>query len=317
MSVKLFVLRGIAGTVFASGLIGGGYYALTSTPYHQSSQSHNNAQSLVAPDNTSSRPTLPKASEASKFLGAITQKLPWRHLATPKPQPVETASASQETSSSEPSNDTGVVANWEDISYGLTRPANYKEAPQTWHGKVTASISREIAQTEQKVINIKNIAKTATDCLAVAIAGEARGEVVTGQVGVANVVYNRVNTWGGSECVNVFAHNASGCQFYGACRGRHFSQDVMDRARTIAAAQLSGSLKDVTGGALYFHVCRDSATREKEKSQGKKVDFTTKIEHHCYYRDKDSDTTTASPVQYDLVRDESAPYNYRLEETRL
>lgn len=220
-------------------------------------------------------------------------------------------------------------ANWGDISYSLHRPSRVHLAPvipASVHENGGKSVSKtsvayrnspdetSAAARFSRIVPIFKPsapgAMKSINCFVQAIAGEARGETDTGQVGVAAVIKNRVNMWGGTYCGNIYSKSGSGCQFYGACRGvRHYSQDVVDRAKTIAAAIISGTIHDVTGGALYFHTCSVGSNEYGHR-------FLRKIKNHCYYAD-DMSKKKVDNISYRLIKDDTKEYGYRMEEYRI
>lgn len=100
----------------------------------------------------------------------------------------------------------------------------------------------------------------ALDCLADAVYYEARSESEDGQRAVAQVVLNRVRhpAFPRSVCGVVFqgSTRATGCQFSFTCDGsmrRSREPGAWERARTIAAQALSGSVFAPVGLATHFH----------------------------------------------------------------
>lgn len=203
-------------------------------------------------------------------------------------------------------------ANWLDISYPLHHPylsfnnkrdKTERVSPKEGVGYRFSRIVPIFKPSMQKV-------KASMNCFVQEIAGEARGETDTGQVGVAAVVKNRVEAWGGTYCSNIYSKSNNGCQFYGACHGvKHYSQDVVDRAKTIAAAVISGSVHDVTGGAIYFHTCSVGHNENGHR-------FLRKIKNHCYYAE-DMAKKHVDNISYKLIKDDTKAYGYRMEEYRI
>lgn len=122
-------------------------------------------------------------------------------------------------------------------------------------------------------------------CLSEAIYFEARGEPLAGQVGVAEVVLNRVDDPRYPKTVCGVTHQGVGrgrsCQFSYACDGR---ADVMssalprERAQKLAALMLAGRPRTVTAGATSFH-----AVRIRPDWAGR-MTRTATIGHHSFYR---------------------------------
>lgn len=98
------------------------------------------------------------------------------------------------------------------------------------------------------------------DCLTAAIYYEANSEPVDGQRAVAQVVLNRVRhpAFPHTVCGVVFqgSERKTGCQFSFTCDGslaRLPQRSGWERARTIAAAALTGSVYRPVGWATHYH----------------------------------------------------------------
>lgn len=124
-------------------------------------------------------------------------------------------------------------------------------------------------------------------CLTEAIYFEARGESLEGQIAVAEVILNRVDSplYPRTICGVVKQRGGGGCQFSYVCDGR---ADRMrdrvsaDRAGRIARAMLDGAPRVLTDGATHFH------TRAVRPSWSKRFARTTAIGAHLFYRQPDS-----------------------------
>lgn len=123
-------------------------------------------------------------------------------------------------------------------------------------------------------------------CLATAIYFEARGEPLPGQIAVAEVVLNRVESPAYPDTVCAVTSQGVGtagrsCQFSYACDGR---SDVMaagaarNRAEKLAALMLAGRARTVTSGATHFH------TRAVRPAWSSQMVRTTAIGQHIFYR---------------------------------
>lgn len=112
------------------------------------------------------------------------------------------------------------------------------------------------------------------NCLADVIYAEARGEGYTGQVAVAEVVVNRMNSgkFGGSICGVARAKG----QF--AKRPAIKEHGAYQTALNVAQSVIDGSAPKVTNGATYFH------TTAVSPSWSKKFKRTKKIGVHVFYR---------------------------------
>ena len=122
-------------------------------------------------------------------------------------------------------------------------------------------------------------------CLAEALYFEARGEGLSGQVAVAEVILNRVksrsfpNTVCGVVTQGTGKKNA--CQFTYTCDGKPeqvSNAAAFRRAGKIARVMLDGRPRVLTGDAVYYHniSVRPKWTRKLEK--------TAEIGEHIFYR---------------------------------
>jgi hypothetical protein len=122
-------------------------------------------------------------------------------------------------------------------------------------------------------------------CLTEAMYFEARGEGIAGQVAVAEVVLNRVDSvqYPNSVCAVVLqgAENSGACQFSYNCDGvknRVANKRAWERIGKIAWLMLQGRPRTLTDEALYFH---STAVRP---SWSRKYVRTAKIGRHVFYR---------------------------------
>ena len=122
-------------------------------------------------------------------------------------------------------------------------------------------------------------------CLAEAIYYESRGEPLPGQIAVAEVVLNRVqsrnypNTICGVTRQGVGSGRA--CQFSYACDGapeRMASAVPRDRAQKLARAMLDGYPLTLTDGATHFHATYVSPRWARQMTR------TAIIGRHLFYR---------------------------------
>lgn len=122
-------------------------------------------------------------------------------------------------------------------------------------------------------------------CLAKAIYHEARGEPLAGQIAVAEVVLNRVDSrqYPGTVCgvTSQGAGSGRGCQFSYACDGR---SDAMAsagprlRAEKLARLMLDGHPRSLTDGALFFHATHVAPSWSRSMTR------TAAIGNHRFYR---------------------------------
>jgi spore germination cell wall hydrolase CwlJ-like protein len=123
-------------------------------------------------------------------------------------------------------------------------------------------------------------------CLSEVLYYEARGEGLSGQKAIAEVVFHRMNhgDYGHSICAVVYeGKDKPGCQFSFACNGdvrRPRQMAAWRQSEKLAAAILTGqvALKNATGGALNFHAI--SVTPDWADT----LEKTTQIGNHIFYR---------------------------------
>ncbi|WP_136645938.1 cell wall hydrolase [Tabrizicola sp. YIM 78059] len=119
-------------------------------------------------------------------------------------------------------------------------------------------------------------------CLTEAIYFEARGESLEGQIAVAEVILNRVDSplYPRTVCGVVKQRGGGGCQFSYACNGkvRMREKGAADLAGRIARAMLDGAPRLLTDGATHFHA------RAVRPNWSKRFARTATIGAHTFYR---------------------------------
>jgi spore germination cell wall hydrolase CwlJ-like protein len=122
-------------------------------------------------------------------------------------------------------------------------------------------------------------------CLAEAIYFEARGQSLAGQIAVAEVVLNRVDSpdYPDSICgvIQQGAHRLNACQFSFECDGR--PERITERkawtlAGKIAQLMLEGRPRTLTGAATNYHAVSVSPR------WARKLQKTRRIDDHVFYR---------------------------------
>lgn len=120
------------------------------------------------------------------------------------------------------------------------------------------------------------------ECLTEALYFEARGESLEGQIAVAEVILNRVDSplYPSTICGVVKQRGGGGCQFSYVCQGKVKMREerAADLAGRIAQAMLDGAPRVLTDGATHFH------TRAVKPSWSKRFPRTTAIGAHLFYR---------------------------------
>ncbi len=124
---------------------------------------------------------------------------------------------------------------------------------------------------------------TEWQCLTEALYFEARGESLQGQVAVAEVILNRVDSplYPATICKVVKQRGGGGCQFSYVCDGRTDrmrDKTAADLAGRIARAMLDGAPRLLTEGATHFH------TRSVKPGWSRRFAHTTTIGAHAFYR---------------------------------
>ena len=119
-------------------------------------------------------------------------------------------------------------------------------------------------------------------CLTEALYFEARGESLDGQIAVAEVILNRVDSplYPRTVCGVVKQRGGGGCQFSYVCNGktRMREKDAADLAGRIARAMLDGAPRLLTDGATHFH------TRAVRPDWSRRFPRTATIGAHAFYR---------------------------------
>ncbi len=122
-------------------------------------------------------------------------------------------------------------------------------------------------------------------CLAEALYFEARGESLKGQLAVAEVILNRVDSrrYPDSIC-GVISQGESrrhGCQFSFRCDGKPETFDeraAYERVGKIARLMLDGRDRALTSGATHYH------TTAVNPSWSRRLTRTAQIGRHLFYR---------------------------------
>ena len=122
-------------------------------------------------------------------------------------------------------------------------------------------------------------------CLAEAIYFEARGEEIIGQIAVAEVILNRVNS---SEFPNKICKvisegekNLNACQFSYNCDGMLetiVEKKIYKRILKISSVLYKGFASVLTDGAVFYH------SNEVRPSWANKLKKTAKIGRHHFYK---------------------------------
>ena len=119
-------------------------------------------------------------------------------------------------------------------------------------------------------------------CLTEALYFESRGESLQGQIAVAEVILNRVDSalYPRSVCGVVKQRGGGGCQFSYVCDGKKRMREKVaaDLSGRIARAMLDGAPRLLTDGATHFH------TRQVRPGWSRRFAHTASIGAHLFYR---------------------------------
>ena len=165
-------------------------------------------------------------------------------------------------------------------------------AAKTANGKLAAVTARELSTKDTPRLTETQLARVKVGnkskqwyCLTEALYFEARGESLKGQIAVAEVILNRVDSklYPNSVCgvIQQGQHRRNACQFSYNCDGRSNAignKKVFDRLGKIAWSMMNGTPRKLTGRALYYHNTTVSPRWSK------KFHRTAKIGSHIFYR---------------------------------
>lgn len=161
-------------------------------------------------------------------------------------------------------------------------------------GDLSAAPSRDVSNERQTPITDKMVATVTAGtrlrewrCLTEALYFEARGEDPLGQVAVAEVVLNRVDSsrFPDSVCAVLMqgAHRHNACQFSYNCDGRAnriHNHKIYNQLGRIANEMLAGAERELTGGALFYH------NTSVKPGWTRRLVRTARIGGHIFYRHK-------------------------------
>ncbi|MEM9138940.1 MAG: cell wall hydrolase [Pseudomonadota bacterium] len=159
-----------------------------------------------------------------------------------------------------------------------------KSGPQSGARSLTPKDVRSITSRDIAKVKVGDRSKE-WYCLAEALYFEARGESLKGQIAVAEVILNRVDSkrYPNTICnvVQQGQNKRNACQFSYNCDGRTNRINevkVFDKLGKIAWTMMQGTHRKLTDGALYYHNTKVSPRWSR------KFHRTTKIGGHIFYR---------------------------------
>ncbi|MEL6755057.1 MAG: cell wall hydrolase [Pseudomonadota bacterium] len=145
------------------------------------------------------------------------------------------------------------------VEYSLERDPSVALSPYASFDRDKAAINSLVTLEVPKRTDAEDMLRQ-KQCLATAIYYEARSESVKGQLGVAEVIINRVNDhrYPNSICDVVYqgATRTTGCQFTFTCDGAMNKAPrgvKWDKANTIAAHVIMDLNERKTAGATHYH----------------------------------------------------------------
>ncbi len=159
--------------------------------------------------------------------------------------------------------------------------------PKDRHAAVTAPVAIAVAKpSPAEIATAKLLAERR--CLAEAMYYEARGEGISGQEAIAEVVFNRVHSsaFPASVCGVVYegSNLKHACQFSFTCNGdlkRTKNARAWARAKFLAAKIMMGAmpLSDMTDDATSYHAV------EVQPGWAGQMEKTVQIGNHIFYRE--------------------------------
>lgn len=158
------------------------------------------------------------------------------------------------------------------------------------HKKVAAAPQADELVTADAVRQAADVLERESQCLAQAIYYEARSETEAGQLAVAQVVLNRVNSpsYPKSICGVVFqgSERSTGCQFSFTCDGSlkaSVEPIAWSKAERLAEALVLGHRNDtLVGSSTHYHADYVAPV------WGEQLHKTKQIGRHIFYSDRKS-----------------------------
>lgn len=144
--------------------------------------------------------------------------------------------------------------------------------------KITIALAMVIGQSASADNRLEDL-----ECLAKNIYFEARNQPWVGQVAIAQVTINRVKSasFPNTICEVVKQQKRKICQFSWYCDGKSDNPKDLkdyDKAMDIAIQSYSGTIPDVTEGALWYH-----ATYIKKPFWAYAFKEKVRINEHIFY----------------------------------
>ena len=170
------------------------------------------------------------------------------------------------------------------VEYSLQRDPSSALSRYAAYDRDKAAINSVVSLVVPKRTEAEDMMRQ-TQCMATAIYYEARSETYAGQLGVAEVIQNRVkdHRYPNTICEVVFqgATRTTGCQFTFTCDGamnRAPRGAKWEKAQAIAAHVMMGLNEGQTGGATHYHATYVNPVWNSGLIK------TNKIGTHIFYR---------------------------------
>lgn len=155
---------------------------------------------------------------------------------------------------------------------------------QVQQASVAADYSAPLIRLQEKAMEAER------RCLAAGIYFEARGESTMGQIAVAEVILNRVDSgdYPDNVCGVVYqgAHRLNSCQFSFACDGKEevpHNRLAWRKSERLARYMMSGQLRrEIVGPSLFYHADYVRPTWSRHMVE------VAKVGKHIFYRKRES-----------------------------
>jgi len=126
-------------------------------------------------------------------------------------------------------------------------------------------------------IEMRTVVSQDITCLTEAIYFEARGEVIGGQVAVANVIKNRVSSSYNKTYCDVVHQKGQFSYYWDKLPNKYNDKAAFIKARKIAKLVVANKLHDNTNGSVFF---KKKGTHSKPFN---KLKHTISIGNHDFY----------------------------------
>jgi spore germination cell wall hydrolase CwlJ-like protein len=173
---------------------------------------------------------------------------------------------------------------------------------QSYFATVDRIVSDLYVGPSRPTFAVRGVSRADLRCMTENIYHEARNQSLAGQIAVAMVTLNRVQSsqWPNTVCGVVYQGSlrgpqARGCQFSWTCDGtsqRVANRPVWDRIHALSETILGyprDQLIDITNGATHYHA------DYVNPAWAKRIEFVTRIDNHLFYRYHRAPSTASAP----------------------